>query len=172
VRTACSANLILFDLITNNIWRGVKVVKLLIMHVSPATFTSSLLDSLRSKCSQNVNFKNLVYIPASPVCERCCRAGTAHVPKLDDHMSGCPEVISQIVVEIRLLSNLYLINTGHFPNLCRHTKLLKTIQRMAPLFPTRNIRVCMYKEWAIKSSPCTATFNDLLCFPTQNPRID
>jgi hypothetical protein len=26
--------------------------------------------------------------------------------------------------------------------------------------------VCMYKGWAIKSSPCTATFNDLLCFPS------
>jgi hypothetical protein len=25
--------------------------------------------------------------------------------------------------------------------------------------------VRMYKRWAIKSSPCTATFNDLLCFP-------
>jgi hypothetical protein len=25
----------------------------------------------------------------------------------------------------------------------------------------------MYKGWAIKSSPCTATFNDLLCFPFQ-----
>jgi hypothetical protein len=25
--------------------------------------------------------------------------------------------------------------------------------------------VCLYKEWAIKSSPSTATFNDLLCFP-------
>jgi hypothetical protein len=25
--------------------------------------------------------------------------------------------------------------------------------------------VCMYKGWATKSSPCTATFNDLLCFP-------
>jgi hypothetical protein len=24
--------------------------------------------------------------------------------------------------------------------------------------------LCMYKGWAIKSSPCTATFNDLLCF--------
>jgi hypothetical protein len=23
--------------------------------------------------------------------------------------------------------------------------------------------VCMYKGWAIKSSPCTATFNELLC---------
>jgi hypothetical protein len=23
---------------------------------------------------------------------------------------------------------------------------------------------CMYKEWAIKSSPRTATFSDLLCF--------
>jgi hypothetical protein len=23
--------------------------------------------------------------------------------------------------------------------------------------------VCMYEGWAIKSSPCTATFNDLLC---------
>jgi hypothetical protein len=23
---------------------------------------------------------------------------------------------------------------------------------------------CMYKGWAIKSSPCTATFNDLFCF--------
>jgi hypothetical protein len=26
--------------------------------------------------------------------------------------------------------------------------------------------VCMYvKGWAMKSGPCTATFNDLLCFP-------
>jgi hypothetical protein len=25
--------------------------------------------------------------------------------------------------------------------------------------------VCMYKGWAVKSGPCTATFNDLLCFP-------
>jgi hypothetical protein len=24
---------------------------------------------------------------------------------------------------------------------------------------------CMYEEWAIRSGPCTATFNDLLCFP-------
>jgi hypothetical protein len=24
--------------------------------------------------------------------------------------------------------------------------------------------IYMYKGWAIKSSPCTATFNDLLCF--------
>jgi hypothetical protein len=24
--------------------------------------------------------------------------------------------------------------------------------------------VCMYKGWAIKSSPCTSTFDDLLCF--------
>jgi hypothetical protein len=23
---------------------------------------------------------------------------------------------------------------------------------------------CMYKGWAIKSNPCIATFNDLLCF--------
>jgi hypothetical protein len=23
---------------------------------------------------------------------------------------------------------------------------------------------CMYKGWAIKSSPCTTTFNDLVCF--------
>jgi hypothetical protein len=25
--------------------------------------------------------------------------------------------------------------------------------------------VCMYKGWAMKSGPCTATFSDLLCFP-------
>jgi hypothetical protein len=25
--------------------------------------------------------------------------------------------------------------------------------------------VCLSKGWAIKSGPCTATFNDLLCFP-------
>jgi hypothetical protein len=25
--------------------------------------------------------------------------------------------------------------------------------------------VCMYKGWAMKSGPCTATFNDLFCFP-------
>jgi hypothetical protein len=25
--------------------------------------------------------------------------------------------------------------------------------------------VCMCKGWAIKSCPCTATFNDLLCYP-------
>jgi hypothetical protein len=24
--------------------------------------------------------------------------------------------------------------------------------------------ICMYKWWAIKSSPCTATFNDVLYF--------
>jgi hypothetical protein len=28
----------------------------------------------------------------------------------------------------------------------------------------RGTYVCMYKGWTIKSSPCTATFNDLLCF--------
>jgi hypothetical protein len=28
-----------------------------------------------------------------------------------------------------------------------------------------NLCVCVRKEWAIKSSPCTATFNDLLCYP-------
>jgi hypothetical protein len=27
------------------------------------------------------------------------------------------------------------------------------------------ICVCMHEGWAIKSSPCIATFNDLLCFP-------
>jgi hypothetical protein len=25
--------------------------------------------------------------------------------------------------------------------------------------------LCMYEGWAKRSSPCTATFNDLLCFP-------
>jgi hypothetical protein len=30
----------------------------------------------------------------------------------------------------------------------------------------------MYKGWAIKSGPCTATFNDLLYFPLKAVKID
>jgi hypothetical protein len=29
----------------------------------------------------------------------------------------------------------------------------------------KGLYVCMCKRWAIKSSPCTTTFNDLLCYP-------
>jgi hypothetical protein len=43
-------------------------------------------------------------------------------------------------------------------NETEHTVVMKSLHTGGELY------VCMCKGWAIKTGPCTATFNDLLCY--------